>query len=767
MSVLLNLLMRYYCAILIVLLLSATCLVNAQSFVWPNASTYNPGNGKYYISNYKGGNIISLDASGNKAVVASGLTAPNNLLFARLPLGEGYIVLDSNEVKGYDSSWSYYGSFGTSGAIRFQDAVFDEVNNVLYISDPPRGVIYKTTFGGAPFYFPSTSIFATPGRRPSAMVLQLSKNRILYVEDTLGGNLMAANLSTGATSLVKSLNMDNLVGLAEDAQGNLYLSSQGLKGIYQLNKYLSGNPVKLYSEPKPGDILVNDAKNQWVYECLICGSVFTPPLHLFGPGSEISGCKGQRFVSYKNYLMHNIGTFEKGNSFVMELSSKSGLWGNPTILATVNDTLIPDSMVANIPTNLQTGGGYRIRWRSTKPARIGSQELFEINAGPAAAISASDTVQVCTGNKVELGSGNTVGSGIQYQWYPPTAVDSPANSRVTAVVNSSVLLKLTVTDANGCSNHDSAWLIPVSNPSAGNLSDTIKACSASPAKLGGTVQSGITYIWSPGLFLDDSTAANPTVLGGSSRMYRLTVTASGGCSSNDSQYYKLSNSPTFVLTSDTLYLCPGASDFVGFTTNAVSHTVNWKSATANYNTDKPFLQWTDSGTVLATLTDTKTGCTATDSLVLSPVHPATVSINNSGDTLISAGVMQSYSWFRNDTLIQSGSSNQYKVTKSGRYHACGTTIIHNCNVCTKDILVNIPVSSIQHTTRPGIVLYPNPVQNLLHITPAGKDLQWVLYRADGSLVAHGISAIVDFSDLPAGIYFLSINSTIYPISHTE
>ncbi|MCC7297943.1 MAG: hypothetical protein IT244_06370, partial [Bacteroidia bacterium] len=397
-------------------------------FAGPNAITYNPGNKTYYITNEYGKNVVSLDANNNKATFITGLTAPNNILYADLPIGAGFIVLDSNEIKGYDDAGTYYASFSTSGAVKLQDVVFDTAAQAMYITDVLRGVIYKTTFGAAPFYLPSTVVWSKPHRRPSAMVLQKSKNRILYVEDTLGGNLMAMNLSNGNTSLVKSLGIDNLVGLAEDGQGNLYLSSQGAKAIYQLNKYYAGSPKKLYTEPKPADLYVNVERDQWVYTCIICGTVFTPQLHIFGPGYEIEGCKKDSFTAYRNFLMKNHGTFDQGNQFIMELSNAVSSFANPIKMATVSDTLVPDSIKAAIP-NLPAGTGYKYRWRSTKPAIIGAVERFAISPQPNIHVSVSDTVQACAGSTVVLGSGNPK-TGLQYQWSPSNAVDSAQNSSV-------------------------------------------------------------------------------------------------------------------------------------------------------------------------------------------------------------------------------------------------------------------------------------------------------------------------------------------------
>lgn len=738
-----------------------TAKLEAQpNFLWPNASTYNKYNDKYYITNYKGQNVISLDATGNKVEVVTNLTAPNNLLFASLPIGDGYIILDSNEIKGYDSGWNYYASFTTPGAIKMQDAVFDATNNVLYITDVTRGAIYKTTFGSAPFYFPSTSVFSSPHRRPSAMVLQSNKNRILYVEDTIGGNLMAMDLSTGNTSLVKSLNMDNLVGLAEDGQGNLYLSSQGLKGIYQLNKYYSGSPVKLYSEPKPGDILVNTLKDQWVYTCLICGTVFTPPLHLFGPGLEIAGCPGDSFFCYKNYLHRNIGTFDMGNQFIMEMSNQSGQFVTPRQLVKINDTLIPLTMDGLIPKGLPSGPGYKVRWRSTKPAVTSIPEQMTIFATPKGGAAISDTVQACAGNKITLGTGNAKDTLLQYTWTPKTEVDSSKNASVICMADKNKWIYLTIRNTDGCILNDSAYIKPVSAPNAGNLTDTIQACQGNAALLGGTPLSGISYSWSPGADLDDSTSANPIFKTPYSTKFKVTVTATGGCFSVDSQSVTLNPMPIFKIVTDTAKICTGGSGMNSIIPDNKPYKAYWigESNDTTQGDNLGYASGTPGQTRRWTVyyMHTQSGCISTRNFVSETFAKRNPKLSILTNELAVNMPLLNLKWYRNDTAIAGGDT--LKNPKPGLYHACGFSN-GVCYECTNSYLVVPKTNSTQNISQ-NCMLYPNPAEELVYLncTNLGADISWQICSLAGQKLAAGKGSTISFAGRTSGIYLVKINN---------
>lgn len=725
--------------------------VHAQ-FSGPNAVAWNPGSGKYYITNYTGKNVVSIDGNNNKSTFITGLTAPNNILYADLPALSGFLVLDSNYAKAYDDAGNFVASYTTTGAIKFQDAVYDTANQAIYISDVDRGVIYQTTFGGPPFYIPTTVIFATPHRRPSAMLFQPLKNRILYVEDTLGGNLMAVDLNNGKTSLVKTLNLDNMIGLDEDGQGNIYISSQGAKAIYQLNKYLSGSPKKLVSEPKPGDLYVNASKDQWVYTCIICGTVFVAPLHLFGPGQEVLGCKGDSFVSYRHFMHKNVGTFEQGNQFILEMSNSNFNFSNPLQLASIKDTLIPDSFNAVLPKI--PAGNYKIRWRSTKPVSIGTNELVTIHPDPKFSISVSDTVQGCLNSVLVLGELNP--AEYKYQWMPANEVDSPTYASVKHQVTKSVKLFLKAVSDDGCTGLDSAVIVPVNNPSPGNFTDSIWICKGSFGILGTKPAGGLSYSWSPGKFLNDSTVAQPLYSDTVNRTFTLTVTATGGCNSSKSQTAVIQPLPSFRLTWDSIVLCPGKTALNSIIHSQTKYKTTWidPKNDSTYGDSKGFgFVLSSFGKTRVILTELEYGCSS-EKMVYSGLFPLIhVKLVYKDYVLTPSLPLTKTQWFRNDTIVLKDSFS-LPVTITGKYKVCGLDS-NGCNVCSGEAVYQTNYV-VTNETLPCNV-YPNPVNEILQLNCwPGLTSNWCLYDIYGRVVLSGNESEANVSQMKPGMYFLKI-----------
>lgn len=747
------------------LLLLAAGNVHAQ-LSGPNASCYNNKNDKYYITNYYGKSVVEMDRAGNKKTFITGLTAPNNILYGALPFGSGFLVLDSNTVEVFDSTGDNIASQSVAGAKKLQDCVIDDAAGALYTSDVNRGVIYKTTFGPAPFYIPSTTIFASGIARPSALLLQKSRNRILFVQDTTGSDLKALNLSNGQVSSLRSLGLNNVIGLAEDGQGNLYISSQGDKYIYQLNRFYAGTPVKLVSEPKPGDITVNPQKDEWVYTCILCGTVFIPRLHVFGPGNEQILCQGDSLTAYKNILQKCIGTFESGNEFIMELSNNKGLFSSTTFLAKVQDTLIPFSISAKLPAGVAPGQ-YKYRWRSTKPAISGSSETFTVNGIPRAFVghgAHADTVYGCKGSRLTLGTGNSRDTALRYSWQPAAALDSANRPSASLQVDSMIRIHVRVWHAEtGCSSSDSANIAPVSRPDPGAFDDTISVCHGDTAYLGTVAKAGFSYHWSPGHLLSDSLSATPRYGGDSSALFTLTVSAGGSCQALRQQFVQIHPLPAGFLNTDSLLLnCRGDSAYFRFIARQAQTTIHWELQSGGlvfrdtlrvYNRDTTM--W---GRHRAVLTFPRTGCHVTYPIVVTGRPYYNTGIRKAGDTGLTetATNTSSRTWYRNDTLLSDTARSIYP-RMSGNYKVCGVSA-NGCNSCSAPVYFDRKAnSSGRHTVSASAACqaYPNPGSG--RITLPCMRGPWQLMSLSGKTLMTGNGPSADPSSLPAGMYVVKGN----------
>jgi gliding motility-associated-like protein len=151
-----------------------------------------------------------------------------------------------------------------------------------------------------------------------------------------------------------------------------------------------------------------------------------------------------------------------------------------------------------------------------------SISLFvDVSSGPSA--NAGGDVDLCEGSSLVLnGSGGTT-----YTWYPPTALDNPTIATPTTSATSDITYVLTVADAAGCTDVDSARVTIRPNPVADVAPATGIACPGEAFPL--TASGGVSYSWSPSTGLDDPGIADPTATLSTSTLFTVTVANAFGC----------------------------------------------------------------------------------------------------------------------------------------------------------------------------------------------------------------------------------------------
>lgn len=549
--------MRNHLILLICLLIGSTNADAQYYYNAPNASAYNPINNRYLITNQGSGEVLQIDRAGNKTLFAKNLKSPRNIAIHKLPIGYAVLVLDSNRMVIYDTVGNLIGTETVSGIQQIQDCAYDSIAQVLYTTDRVRGCIYKTTFDKSAPHTPHTSIWVSNLTKPSAILWQKNKNRLLLVQDTLNSNLIAISISDSTVQTLRSLNIKNAMGLAEDAQGNLYIASVGDKYIYQLNKYYSGSPKVLLGEPKPGDITIVSERNEWVYTCIICGKVFIADIHLFGPDSEIVGCAGDSVTTYTNPFIKNIGTFENGNEFILELSDDKGNFDKGNTLNRVQDTLIPREIQGILPKNISAGMGYRIRWSSTKPKITGYLQLTQILEAPTLLLSDKGSVRYdCDGLGIRLKAQD---SAIQtdYTWRVNGTVvtDSTQFLTVKGVSQNTQRVHLIAKQTStGCTATDSVKILFAASVPVAKQLPTLRVCASDSISFGDTFSNNTHhYNWKNGRGWNSQTM-KPHYKALQTDTFHCTITTAQGCVSTTAQILSVTqyDSIQWVVQSDSL-----------------------------------------------------------------------------------------------------------------------------------------------------------------------------------------------------------------------
>lgn len=736
----------------------------------PTASTYFADRDRFYIACNTGKNIVELQRDGTQKVFITGLTSPNNIYYGNFPLAEGFAVLDSNVVKLYDTSGAYVGTETITGAKKLTDAAIDEVTGgvqTVYTCDVLRGVIYKTTFP-APFYFPSTSIWVTGLNHPASLLVQPSKGRLLYTEDSANARIMAIDLATKAVSSVFSTGVGNVVGLAEDGQGNLYFSSQGAAYIYQINKYLSGSPKKIISEPKPGDLTILPSSDDLVYTCIKCGTVFISKIHNFGPGNELMVCPKDSVFSYNNISFKNFGTFDAANEFLLKYTVLSGNLSSGTVIGRFKDTVVPAEIKGKLPNNLKPGN-YKVFWESTKPKIARTWNTLEVYNLPIADLFIADTAAGCNGSKVDLGlNNNSDTTAVHYDWKATYSNLNFHTSSHQFTIGVDEWIKLIATDkTTSCKNQDSVFLVKLTSPTLSNWKDSLKSCENAKINLGQAPVNLYKYRWIGPNLGSDSLTSNPEVVAKSSADYKLEVSILG-CSKNYAVNLKVVSKPSVVLSNpDSVFFCQYAN--VGG-----QNKINYLSPGAKFKWEPytGFTLETNGNLNLEQLSPGRRkywlkdefGCQDSGSFYVT-MHTNDIFISKRGDTMFCSNFnkynsIKWYKYMQSPVLAQDAQSLVRQDT--GIFVVCGDRKGTDCSFCDSFYFeASKKTNGLYKTKRSVISGYPNPVKSgenfMLNID---EKASWKLYDIRGMEMKSGATKIISTEGLAVGIYVIKIEGSV-------
>lgn len=149
-----------------------------------------------------------------------------------------------------------------------------------------------------------------------------------------------------------------------------------------------------------------------------------------------------------------------------------------------------------------------------------------VTVAPLPVVSISPDTSICLGQSVQL----SASGGNFYTWSPATGLNNSNIANPTASPLSTTLYTVTVRDGNGCEEKDSLFLTVNPLPPADAGLDTL-ICSGDSVQL--LASGGLSYLWSPGNSLSDSSISNPFASPIFTTQYSLTVTDANGCQNFD------------------------------------------------------------------------------------------------------------------------------------------------------------------------------------------------------------------------------------------
>ncbi|HHZ66145.1 MAG TPA: DUF2341 domain-containing protein, partial [Flavobacteriales bacterium] len=163
---------------------------------------------------------------------------------------------------------------------------------------------------------------------------------------------------------------------------------------------------------------------------------------------------------------------------------------------------------------------------------------------------AGNDTTICEGNSVTLnGSG-----GVTYLWSPVTGLND--SSLANAIATPIVTTTYTLTAINGCGTDTDDMILTV-NPLPVVSSTDTAICPGDSVQLLAT--GGVTYQWSPGASLSDSTIANPIASPMVTTVYMINVISGAGCVSLDSLTVSVDSVQQIIAATSKDTICPNDS----------------------------------------------------------------------------------------------------------------------------------------------------------------------------------------------------------------
>jgi hypothetical protein len=165
-------------------------------------------------------------------------------------------------------------------------------------------------------------------------------------------------------------------------------------------------------------------------------------------------------------------------------------------------------------------------------------QITNVSSPPPVLSSLADTI--CNGDSV-----NILATGAnQYQWSPSVNISNASSNTPLFYPTNSTTYTLTGTNLYGCESSTTYSILVNQLPIVNAGTDT-SINNGNSLQLGGnptaTGLGPFTYQWTPGINLNDSLLANPTVMPDSTSYYYVTTTDGNGCTNRDSILVTVTN----------------------------------------------------------------------------------------------------------------------------------------------------------------------------------------------------------------------------------
>jgi gliding motility-associated-like protein len=388
----------------------------------------------------------------------------------------------------------------------------------------------------------------------------------------------------------------------------------------------------------------------------------------------------------------------------------------------------------------------------------------------------ADQTLTCTALTAVL-NGSSLTPGVTYFWTGGTIVSGDSTSAPT-VSATGVYTLMATNPANGCFSVDTVTVISNTTPPNANAgSDQVITCSTASATLSGSSSTpGATFNWSGGTIVSGGTTASPVV--SSIGTYVLTITDTvNGCTSTDTAMVSANtNAPDANAGSDQVVTCAAPTTTLSGSSATAGTTFSWSGGTivSGGTTATPLVSGT--GTYVLTVTDSASGCTSTDTaLVTGNTTPPdanagtaqSITCANTTATLTGSSLTAgaTFSW-AGGTIVSGGTTASPVVSTAGTYTVTVTDPSNGCTA-TSTVLVNLnntpPVADAGTIQMVGCGVLNVTLNGSGSASGTGITYNWTTVAGNIVSGASGTSPVVD----QTGVYTITVTDAATGCSATD
>lgn len=330
-------------------------------------------------------------------------------------------------------------------------------------------------------------------------------------------------------------------------------------------------------------------------------------------------------------------------TYILTVTSASGCTGSDSVLITVNPLPVADAgtnQTACVGDSVQIGtpavSGMTYIWApsaglssvfaaqpmaaptatttytvtvSNSSTSCSQTDTVTVTITPGPVADAGADVAICTGDNTTIGTPAV--AGMTYSWSPATGLSATNVAQPNASPSTTTTYIVTVNNGS-CTDMDTV-LVTVNMPPVADAGTGGSVCPGNSINIGTAPVSGNTYSWSPGAGLNSTTDPQPDASPSVTTTYTLTV-SNGSCSATDTVTVNV-NRP-FANAGTDLLSCDGSNVLLGSPAIA-GYTYSWSPTTglSDPYAAQPSAYPGENTTYTLTVTDTASGCMASDEVV--------------------------------------------------------------------------------------------------------------------------------------------------------